>query len=148
MAKTERALVAISDLENREAILQVLAACGLEPILCSTIGEARAILGSGAADVVFCESSFPDGSFDDLLHAINSGELNPPAIVCSRLYDPTLYLDFMDRGAFDFIVCPCRVEEVRYILGTAFRGLSKPTPKPKPTDGCAVSAHLSKYVAG
>jgi hypothetical protein len=34
-------------------------------------------------------------------------------IVCSRLYDPAVYLDVMYRGAFDFIVYPYPADEVR-----------------------------------
>ena len=128
MPKAPRALAVLPDPDCRKALLQVLVTCGIEPVLCSTIREARASLGSEPADVVFCETSFADGNFEDLLRALGSGELSPPVIVCSRLYDPALYLDLMDRGAFDFIVYPYRTEEVRWSLGTAFLRYSKPAP--------------------
>ena len=102
----------ISDRENRQALVQVLAACGLEPILCSTIGEVRAILASETRGVVFCDVAFADGSFAGFPRAI-SRELRAPVIVCSRLYDPAVYLDVMYRGAFDFIVYPYPADEVR-----------------------------------
>ena len=120
MAKAPRALVVLSDPDSQEAILQTLATCHIEPVFCSTMSEARASLSSEPADLVFCEPRFADGSFDDLLHVLSSGESRPPVIVCSRLCDPALYLDLMDRGAFDFIVYPYRTEEVRWILDTAF----------------------------
>lgn len=70
MARPRRALVAIADRENRKYLIQVLAACGLEPIFCSTLGEVRAILASEADDVVFCDTAFAEGSFDDLPRAL------------------------------------------------------------------------------
>ena len=146
MGQTGNALVAISDRENREALVQALAACGFEPIFCSTLGEVRAILASEATDVLFCDTAFADGSFDDLPRDISSGELRPPVIVCSRVYDPAIYLEVVYRGAFDFIVYPYRADEVRWILGTAFRIPSEPAPKPKVNSGRVTSSQWSRHV--
>jgi DNA-binding NtrC family response regulator len=140
MANPGRALVAVSERENREALVQALAACGFEPICCLTIGEVRAILASEADDVVFCDNASADGSFDDLPRAISSGKLRAPVIVCSRLYDPALYLDAMNRGAFDYIVYPYRTDDVQWILGTVLRRCPELAPKPKVNSGCATSA--------
>jgi DNA-binding NtrC family response regulator len=98
MGKAGRAVVAISDRENRDALLQALAACDFEPIFCSTPGEVRAVLASEAVDVLFCDNAFADGSFDDLPRDIRSGQLRPPVIVCSRFYDPAIYLEVIYRG--------------------------------------------------
>ena len=131
MMRAGRALVAIADRENREALIQVLDVCGLEPVFCSTIGEVRALLASEATDVLFCDTVFADSIFDDLPRAISSGELRPPVVVCSRLYHPAVYLEVMDRGAFDYIVYPYRTDGVRWILGTALRKSAERPPKPK-----------------
>ena len=128
MQKGPRALAVLSDPLNRETIFRSLVACGIEPVLCSTLREAQASLSSGPADVVFCESSLSDGSFEDLLSALASGEPSPPVIVCARFYQPALYLDLMDRGAFDFIEYPYHTEEMRWILVTAFQRDSNPAP--------------------
>jgi DNA-binding NtrC family response regulator len=129
MLNAPKALTVLSDRDSREAIPQILVTCGVEPVLCSTISEARKSLSSEPADVVFCETRFVDGSFDDLLRVLRSGESTPRVIVCSRLYDPALYLDLMDRGAFDFIVYPYRTEDVRWILSTALLRYSQRSPK-------------------
>ena len=139
MTKAGRALVAISDCQNRESLVQALAACGLELIFCSTPAEARAILESEELDVLFCDAAFADGSFEDLPHARGSGKLRIPVIVCSPLYDPAVYLDVMNRGAFDFIVYPYRSEDVKWILATAFRRCPEPTSKPQTNWGRATS---------
>jgi len=140
MAKAGRALVAVSDRENRESLIQVLAACGLEPVFCSTAAEVREVLKSEAPDVLFCDTAFFDGRFDDLHRAMGSGRLSAPVIVCSRLYDSAVYLDVMNRGAFDFIAYPYRTDDVKWILGTAFRRSPGPARKPKSNSGLAISA--------
>ena len=139
MTKAGRALVAMSDCQNRESLVQALAACGLEPIFCSTPAEVRALLESEAPDVLFCDTAFADGSYEDLPHARGSGKLRIPVIVCSPLYDPAVYLDVMNRGAFDFITFPYRTHEVTWILGTALRRCPEPTSKPQTNWGRATS---------
>ena len=83
MAKAPRALVVLSDPDSREAIRQILVTCGIEPVPCSTIRKARASMSLEPADVVFCETRFDDGSFEDLLRALDSSEPCSPVIVCS-----------------------------------------------------------------
>jgi DNA-binding NtrC family response regulator len=140
MMRAGRALVAIADRENREALMQVLEMCGLEPIDCSTLGEVRALLAPEATDVLFCDTAFADGSFDDLPRAMSSGMLRIPVVVCSRFYDPAVYLDVMNRGAFDFIVYPYRTEEVRWVLDTAFRRSSISAPRLEVNSERAIAA--------
>ncbi len=121
MTRAGRALVAIADRENREALIQVLELCGLEPITCSTVGEISAILASEANDLLFCDTAFADSNFEDLPHTMSSGKLSTPVLVCSRFDDADVYLDVMNRGAFDFIVYPYRTDEVKWVVGTARR---------------------------
>jgi DNA-binding NtrC family response regulator len=146
MGKACRALVAISDCENREALVRALPACGFEPIFCSSLGEVREILASEAADLLLCDTAFTNGSFDDLPRDISSGELRPPVIVCSPVYDPAVYSDVVYRGAFDYIVYPYGTDEVRWILGTALRRSSELAPKPKVNSGRATSSQWSRHV--
>ncbi len=73
MTRAGRALVAIADRENREALIQVLEGCGLEQIFCSTIGEVRVLLASEANDVLFCDTAFADSNFEDLPRALVPG---------------------------------------------------------------------------
>jgi DNA-binding NtrC family response regulator len=146
MDKAGRALVAISDSENREALVQALPACGFEPIFCSSLDEVREILASEAADALFCDTAFTNGSFDDLPRDIRSGELRPPVIVCSPVYDPAVYSDVIYRGASDYIVYPYRNDEVRWILGTALRRSSELAPKPKVNSGHAASSQWRSHV--
>ena len=129
MGRAGTALVAISDREDREALMETLAECGIESIPCSSVGEVSAILALQATDVLFCDTAFVESSFDDLPRAVSSGELRPPVIVCSRFYDPAMYLEVIQRGAFDYIVYPYGTDDVRWILGSVLRRSSKLAPK-------------------
>jgi FixJ family two-component response regulator len=90
-------------------------------------------------DVVFCDTAFAHDSFEELPRAISSGELIAPVIVCSRLYDPAVYLDVMNRGAFDFIVYPYRTDDVKWVVGTALRRSPEPALKSQADARCAIS---------
>ena len=147
MGNGARALVAISDRENREALVQALPAFGIEPVVCSSLGEVRAILASEANDVLLCDTAFADASFDDLPRDISSGELTPPVIVCSRFYDPVIYLEVLYRGAFDYIVYPYRTDDVRWILDTALCKSSELARKHKVNSARETSSQWSRDAA-
>jgi DNA-binding NtrC family response regulator len=66
--------------------------------------------------------------------------LSTPVIVCAPLFDPAVYLDVMNRGAFDFMAYPYRTDEVNWILDTAFRRRAEPARKSKANSGRAISA--------
>ena len=129
MGRAGTALVAISDREGREALMETLAECGIEPIPCSSVGEVSAILALEATDVLFCDTAFVESGFDHLPRAVSSGELRPPVIVCSRFYDPAMYLEVIQRGAFDYIIYPYGTDEVRWILGSVLHRSSELAPK-------------------
>ena len=82
-----------------------------------------------ATDVLFCDTAFVESGFDDLPRAVRSGELRPPVIVCSRFYDSAMYLEVIQRGAFDYIVYPYGTDDVRWILGSVLHRSSELTPK-------------------
>jgi DNA-binding NtrC family response regulator len=140
MAKTGRALVAVTDCENRDALVRSLAVCGLEPILSSTLDEVQATLASEAIDLFFCDPAFAEDSFDDLPRDMSSGELRPPVIVCARVYDAGVYLQVIYEGAFDYMIYPYGTDEVRWILDTAFRRFSQPAARPNVNSGRAIAA--------
>ena len=121
MAGRSQVLIASSDPEGRQALMSVLAQCGLEPVFSSTVREARAILAREAIRLVFCEACLADGNFRDLLGAAELTRARVPVVVASRLDDTTQYLEAMRSGAFDFIARPYRRAEVEWIISNALR---------------------------
>ena len=52
-----------------------------------------------------------------------------PRDCVSRFYDSAMYLEVIQRGAFDYIVYPYGTDDVRWILGSVLRRSSELAPK-------------------
>lgn len=116
-----RALVTFSDSQRRETLIRILAECGVEPVVSSTVGEAQALLSREMVALVFCETDLSDGTFYDVLRASERTKQRPPVVVCSRFYDKDAYIEAMSMGAFDFVAFPLRRDEMEWIVGNALR---------------------------
>ena len=82
--------------------------------------EASAVLrGSAPPVLVLTDASLPDGTWADVLEAASTAPTTAPVIVVSRLVDIELYLDCLERGAYDFVVPPLRSADLAHIVGGA-----------------------------
>lgn len=113
------ALVACANCESRRTLVSMLAQCGTEAIVSSTVSEAQAVLLERSFGLVFCESDLPEGGFRPVLHTLNLAGSRVPLVVCSLLGELEEYLEAMQLGAFDFIRPPYRHAEVEIILKSA-----------------------------
>jgi DNA-binding NtrC family response regulator len=62
-----RVVVASSDLEHRQRIVEMLNGQGIEPFCGSTIAQCRELLAKDDVGLVFCDRDLTDGSYRDLL---------------------------------------------------------------------------------
>jgi DNA-binding NtrC family response regulator len=69
--------------------------------------------------LVFTDTQLPDGTWEDVLKLAAQAPNPPKVIVVSRLVDMKLYLDALDRGAFDFIVPPFLDDDLAYVVRSA-----------------------------
>jgi len=122
-------LVACSDSESRCALASILADLGLDPVVVSSVDEARAILLGQPVRLVFCEDNLPDGGFHDVLRAVKLAGTGVPLVVCSLLGEMDEYLDAMTSGAFDFIVPPFRSAELESIVSSVLQECPSRTKK-------------------
>ncbi len=78
-----------------------------------SIEEAKSSLVSGSVQVVLCEASLPDGTWQDLLQVVQgaSGEV-PEMIVFSHNADDELWATVLNLGAWDVLTKPFRPKEV------------------------------------
>jgi len=78
-----------------------------------SIEEAKSSLINGSVQVVLCEASLPDGSWQDLLEVVQgvSGEA-PEMIVFSRNADDQLWATVLNLGAWDVLTKPFHPKEV------------------------------------
>ncbi len=117
-------LVACSESESRRMLYGILTDFGLQPVHTATVREAREILARQPVQMVFCESSLPDGTFREILSSTPVVESRIPVVVASRVGDTSEYLEAMRMGAFDFVAGPYRRAELEWIVSHARRQLS------------------------
>ncbi len=107
--------------ESRERIIATSHKCGLGPVSCSTLDEARSLLARQDFNIVFCNDNLPDGDFRAVIRAAKS----IPVIVLSRLAEWESYLVAINAGAFDYIACPPDPVETERILWFALHESSR-----------------------
>lgn len=80
----------------------------------------RLIQGSDdQPDVVFTDTSLPDGTWADVVSAARQAPSPVDVIVVSRWPDVKVYVDALERGAFDYMSPPFRAVEVDHVLKCA-----------------------------
>jgi len=116
MPRIDLALIVCNDEEDRQKVVASALKCGLSPICCSNLEEARILLSQEAFRVVFCKENLADGDFLGVLREVKKLDSRTPVIVLSRTFDWDSYLKALGAGIFDCIACPPnRVEAERII---------------------------------
>lgn len=112
MLDTKLVLIIDAEGESRERIIATTHKCGLGPVCCSTVDEARSLLARQHFKIVFCNDNLPDGDFRAVIRTARS----IPVIVLSRLAEWEPYLVAINAGAFDYTACPPDSAEIERIL--------------------------------
>jgi DNA-binding NtrC family response regulator len=116
-----RVVVACTDCTNREVLVGLLRQSGFEPIPSSSLQETKQWLAQEETALVMCQERFCDGDFRDLLRVAVRDRSKVPVIVCSNFYDPPLYLEAMELGAFDYLASPYNRDGVEWVVGNALK---------------------------
>jgi|SRR5579872_2917870 len=119
MPNIELALVICNEGEDCRKIVGSVLKCGMSPICCSKLEEARKLLAQDIFRVVFCQDSLVDGDFRAVLRAVKNTSPRTPVIVLSRVADWDSYLKALSLGVFDYIVCPANHAEAQRIIWLA-----------------------------
>jgi DNA-binding response OmpR family regulator len=72
-------------------------------------------------DVVICEQSLPDGTWQDLLGDLQCFSRAPMLIVCSLLADDRLWAEVLNIGGYDVLMKPFLPIEVTRVVRMAAR---------------------------
>lgn len=126
MPNIDLALVICNPGEDREKVVGALLRCGLGPICCSNLQEARTLLCQEAFRVVLCSDILSDGDFRAVLREVKKSTVQAPVIVLSRAAAWDSYLKALGAGAFDYIVCPPDAAETRRIIWSALADTVRP----------------------
>lgn len=110
MESRTKALVACCECRNRQVLVDLVARCGLQPLIAKSTSEAVSMLGNESVCIAFCQDDLPGDGFRAVLKAAQ--QLAVPVIISSRLDDPLRYLELMQLGAFDYICLPYHYPEV------------------------------------
>lgn len=121
MLHKELVLIICAEGESRKRIIATTHKCGLGPVSCSTLDDARPLLAQQHFKIVFCSDTLPDGDFRAVIRTARS----IPVIVLSRVAEWEPYLLAINAGAFDYIACPPDPIETERILWFALSESSR-----------------------
>lgn len=93
--------------------------CGLSPICCSNLEEARTLLPQKDFRMVLCSEVLKDGDLQAVLREAHKSNAFKPVIVFGRSFGWDSYLKALGAGAYDYIVCPPNRKEVERIIWLA-----------------------------
>jgi DNA-binding NtrC family response regulator len=127
MKNTCQVVVASSQLETRRSIATVLLNLALDPICVSKVSECRELLNRESVDLIFCDRSFADGDYRDILAASHHANDKPCVVLASR-YSSNEYREAMEAQAFGVITVPCRPTDIEWMVIQAKRNQRKRLP--------------------
>jgi len=112
-------VVVSSEEDTQKSVAELLAQCGLQTRVASTIKETQGILGDDHMCVVVCAEELPDGDFHDVVRLSRGLTGKVPVVVFSHLADWNRYLKIMGAGAFDYVLYPSIRGELERVVRNA-----------------------------
>jgi len=92
----------------------------VETVSVPTCGEAlRYLWSENGPQVVFTDTQLPDGNWSDVITLARRSLKPTNVIVVSAQVDVPLYLEVIERGAFDFVAPPFEPKDLAYIVRCA-----------------------------
>ena len=125
-ATGEPAVLIISSFEEDHiGFSQILGDCHCEAHAVRTCQQGLTILRERAVSIVICERDLPDGTWKDILQALDTLSDRPYLIVTSRLADDHLWVEVLNLGAYDVLAKPLDHKEVARVIGLALENRSR-----------------------
>jgi len=112
-------VVVSHSLETQQVLASALGQCGLAAIVASTPCEAEAIINRHPVSLIFCSDELPGDGMDGLIRQTSRPQNKVPVVVVSRLDDWHRYLNFLQVGAFDYVLYPPSGVEIERIVKSA-----------------------------
>jgi DNA-binding NtrC family response regulator len=105
--------------------------------LSTTLEEAEGRLQATRSQILLTDVTFERGSWEDAIRMAARVPLRTVVVLAAHTADERLWLDALERGAYDLISKPFRAEEMRRILENAFfRATSGATSGPTGGGSC------------
>ena len=120
MQQTITALLVHDRPEPMGFIRRALEAQDIKTHSVRTCREAHESLwGREPPHLALVDPRLPDGSWEDVIVSAAAAPSHANVIVVSDVVDMSLYLESVQRGAFDFIVPPMSIPDFTYVVRTA-----------------------------
>jgi DNA-binding NtrC family response regulator len=120
--KTLRELLVISGrLENRKTLLRILDELPVLVFSTATVDHAREVLATHSIELIFCEESFPDGTYKDLLKIIRLTQPETHFVLMLYTGEWSEYLEAMSLGAWEVLRSPLQPTDVEFLVNRSTR---------------------------
>jgi DNA-binding NtrC family response regulator len=114
-------VLVVDDEENaRHIIANFLTPKGYEVIGVPSLGEARACLQRGSADIILLDVQLPDGYGPNLLSETRHMASRPPIILITAYGDIDMAVEAMKNGAHDFLQKPIQLIQLEQSIHRAY----------------------------
>jgi DNA-binding response OmpR family regulator len=110
--------------EDHIAFSRILGDCHCEAHAVRTCQQGLGILQERAVSIVICERDLPDGTWKDILQALDMLCDRPYLIVTSRLADDYLWVEVLNLGGYDVLAKPLDQKEVVRAIESALENWS------------------------
>jgi DNA-binding NtrC family response regulator len=109
----------LSNSADGDKAAQIVRDMSLQSVACTSLTEARSLIGRRAFQLVFCDDDLPDCNLRTSLRVLTSTTGGVPVVVLSHLADWDAYMKAFSAGAFDYIACPPEPIETERIVRLA-----------------------------
>jgi DNA-binding NtrC family response regulator len=112
----ESTVLVVMAADRRRRLRPLLESCDLQVMEAAGCAQAVQILRTRPVQAVLTDQILGDGDWKTV-----AAEVRPPAavILCIGVPDPMLWIDALEQGAYDVIVEPYELPEVKRIIGSA-----------------------------
>jgi DNA-binding response OmpR family regulator len=111
--------------EDHISFSRILGDCHCEAHAVRTCQQGLSILRERAVSIVICERDLTDGTWKDILRALDTLSDRPLLVVTSRLADDHLWVEVLNLGGYDVLAKPLDHKEVARVIGLALENRSR-----------------------
>jgi DNA-binding response OmpR family regulator len=111
--------------EDHSRLLSILVDCHCEARAARTCQQGLSILRERAVSIIICERDLTDGTWKDILRALDTLSDRPLLVVTSRLADDHLRVEVLNLGGYDVLAKPLDHKEVARVIGLALEKRSR-----------------------
>jgi DNA-binding NtrC family response regulator len=116
-------LIVSSSLDNKKTLLSIIAGLPVNVYTTAKIEQAWEVLLDKSVDIILCDETLPDGTYQDFLCAVHSEHKMTRFVVLLSSDVWEAYLEAIRLGACDVIRCPYQPTDIELVLIRASRDL-------------------------